>query len=136
MAIHHEVLAAAQRLCAEREQPEFTPDEIVRALPHINAQSVRTHVTSRCCVNAAPHHQSRLDYFRKVGRGRYQLLPRYRRRRALAAPATLRKSPSRPGSDTIHAIVTRSDGVYVATCHEIAVVTQGRTLDETLAHLT
>ena len=65
MAIHDAVLAAAQRLVAGREQPEFTPDEIVRALPHLNAQSVRTHVTSRCCVNATPHHQSRLAYFRK-----------------------------------------------------------------------
>ena len=33
-------------------------------------------------------------------------------------------------------MVTRSDGRYVAACHEIAVVTQGRTLDETLANLT
>ncbi len=69
MAAHHAILAAAQRLCAERREPVFTPDDIVRALPHLNAQTVRTHVTSRCCVNARPHHQSRLEYFRKTGRG-------------------------------------------------------------------
>lgn len=134
MAIHHEVLAAAQRLCAERSTAEFTPDEIVRALPHINAQSIRTHVTSRCCVNAAPHHQSRLDYFRKIGRGRYELLPRYRTR----PPRPLKKAQrlhADRGSDVIHAVVTRSEGRYVASCHEIAVVTQGRTLDETMAGL-
>jgi len=137
MAIHDAVLAAAQRLVAGREQPEFTPDEIVRALPHLNAQSVRTHVTSRCCVNATPHHQSRLAYFRKIGRGRYELLPPHR------TPTSRTKTPrvraARAGSpsqaDTIHAVVTRSDGAYVASCHEIGVVTQGRTLDETLANL-
>ena len=35
----------------------------------------------------------------------------------------------------IHAAVTREDGWYTAECLEIAVVTQGRTLDETLANL-
>jgi predicted RNase H-like HicB family nuclease len=133
--IHQAVLAAAQRLCAGRAQPTFTPDEIVRALPHLNAQSVRTHVTSRCCVNAAPHHGSRPQYFRKISRGRYELLPGHRTRtsrtRSRRAPAT---APSE--SDTVHAVVLRAGGAYVASCHEIAVVTQGRTLDETLANLT
>ena len=78
MPIHEAVLAAAQRLCANRATNEFAPDEVVRALPHLNPQSVRTHVTSRCCVNAAPHHQSRYEYLRKTARGRYELTPKYR----------------------------------------------------------
>ena len=65
MPIHEAVLAAAQRLCANRATNEFAPDEVVRALPHLNPQSVRTHVTSRCCVNAAPHHQSRYEVLSK-----------------------------------------------------------------------
>lgn len=37
---------------------------------------------------------------------------------------------------TIKALVRRGeDGYYVAECVEVAVVTQGRTLDETLANL-
>ena len=38
-------------------------------------------------------------------------------------------------SRTIHAVVFSSDGYFVANCLEVAVVTQGRTLDETLANL-
>ncbi len=38
-------------------------------------------------------------------------------------------------SRNIHAVVFPSDGYYVANCLEVAVVTQGVTLDETLANL-
>jgi len=41
-----------------------------------------------------------------------------------------------PLRHTIHAAITRDEeGWYVAECLEIAVVTQGRTLDETMANL-
>jgi predicted RNase H-like HicB family nuclease len=136
MSTHLEVLETAQRLCADRAEPRFTPDEIVRALPHRNAQTIRTHVTSRCCVNARPHHQSRLPYFRRIGRGRYELTPKYRV--SPSAPRTSRRAASSPGlppRDAIHAIVIRDRGTYVVDCHEIAVVTQGRTLDEALSNL-
>jgi predicted RNase H-like HicB family nuclease len=35
----------------------------------------------------------------------------------------------------IHALVCRGESAWVAECHEIAVVTQGGTLDETIANL-
>ncbi len=136
MTAHLAVLEAAQRLCAGRPEPVFTPDEIVRALPHMNAQTIRTHVTSRCCVNARAHHLSRLEYFRRIGRGSYELLaehrvPRSRRSKGAAA----RRPASGIERDTVHAVVTKNDGAYVVDCHEIAVVTQGTTLDEALANL-
>lgn len=136
MSAHHEILEAAQRICAERPEPVFTPDDIVRALPHLNAQTVRTHVTSRCCVNARPHHQSRLEYFLKTGRGRYELLPQHRLPSGwpVRTPrARQRVTPSQ--RDTIHAVITKDDSVYVVDCHEVAVVTQGRTIDEALANM-
>jgi predicted RNase H-like HicB family nuclease len=37
--------------------------------------------------------------------------------------------------DTVHTIVTRDRGWYVAECLEIAVVTQGRTLDELVTNV-
>ena len=37
--------------------------------------------------------------------------------------------------DTVHAVVVRDGEWYVADCAEIAVVTQGRTLDETIGNL-
>ena len=36
---------------------------------------------------------------------------------------------------SIKAFVYKCDNYYVAECHEIAVVTQGKTLDETIANL-
>lgn len=135
MAAHQLILEAAQRLCADRREPVFTPNEIVQALPHLNAQTVRTHVTSRCCVNARPHHQSRLPYFRKIDRGRYELLSQYRlpkHRTTSAARATQRVDSQR---DTIHAVLTKDTDAYVVDCLEIGVVTQGSTIDEALANL-
>ncbi|TMB51281.1 MAG: type II toxin-antitoxin system HicB family antitoxin [Deltaproteobacteria bacterium] len=35
----------------------------------------------------------------------------------------------------MHAVLQRDEGVYVAECLEVAVVTQGRTADEVLSNL-
>jgi predicted RNase H-like HicB family nuclease len=156
MPIHAEVLRAARRIASRREDWTFTPAEIVLALPHLNERSVRTHVVSRCCVNAPKHHPHRWGYFKRVGRGRYQVLSKYRREsrslerrtsgsaKSEGSPAQVAETsgryaaagPSGPHG-VIHAIVTRDhDGdMYVAECLEIAVATQGRTLDELVALL-
>jgi hypothetical protein len=86
MPIHAAVLDAALRLCRHRGGWTFRPAEIVAALPGLNAASVRTHVMSRCCVNAPPHHAHRWPYFRRIDRGVYQILPAVRGRRPQAAP--------------------------------------------------
>lgn len=174
MPIHDEVLAAARRLGRERGGWTFRPDEVVRALPHLNASSVRTHIVSRCCVNAPAHHLHRWGYFRRVARGLYEILPAYRRgpparraaaadpgkehaakgdaakaggaradaakadaakRRLAEAPATYGWRSAAPPRDTVHAVVTRSRDWYVAECLEVAVVSQGHTLDELVANL-
>ena len=141
MAIHEEVLTAAQRIGAERKDWTFTPNEIVRALPHLNPSSVRTHVTSRCCENAPRHHAHKWPYFARVGHGLYKVLPAVRGKRrsppdhAREAPAGYGASAAAPPRDTIHGVLSRSAGYFVAECLEIAVTTQGRTLDETLANL-
>ena len=44
-AVQKRVLPTAQRLCATRDDWTFTPAEIVRALPGVNATTVRTEVT-------------------------------------------------------------------------------------------
>ena len=36
---------------------------------------------------------------------------------------------------SIKAFIYKGDSHYIAECHEIAVVTQGKTLDETIANL-
>ena len=76
--IHEKVLAAARRLCEDSADWTFTLGDIVQALPHLNENSVSTHVTSRCCVNAPNNHGTTYSYFRRVGRGVYRIEPPYR----------------------------------------------------------
>lgn len=139
--VHMEVLAAALRLCGPDDWM-FRPIQIVRALSHRNESSVRTHVVSRCCVNAPENHDHRLPYFRRVRRGVYEIMPDFRRTPPGETPCSAPGSAAAPLDDygaappsAIHAVITRSEDWYVAECLEAAVVTQGRTFDETLGNL-
>ena len=148
MSVHQEVLEAVRRICRERDAWNFTPHEIVCALPHLKPNSVRTHIVSRCCINAPKNHPHRWDYFRRVGRGTYELLPAKRRAPPARAPAKGdmprvaeaaagafgRRVAARP-RDTVHVVVIRDRNVYVAECLELAIVTQGHTLDEMVTNL-
>ena len=145
MTIHEEILLAARRLCADRRSWTFTPVEVVSALPHLNERSVRTHVVSRCCVNAPSHHPHRWPYFERVRRGVYRIRTQYRvagegqAERAVACEAADASPAYAVASvaprDSVHAVLSESEGQYVAECLEVAVVTQGRSIDETLANL-
>jgi predicted RNase H-like HicB family nuclease len=140
MAVHEEILGVALRLCRRRGGWRFRPVEIVRALPHLDPGTIRTHVVSRCCVNAPINHPHKWDYFERVGRGLYEIRRPYRRpaarKRAVAErPASDGVTADAPRRDTVHAVVSHSRGWYVAECLEVAVVTQGQTLDELLANL-
>jgi hypothetical protein len=138
MAIHEEVLSTARRICRERGEKTFRVADIVHALPHLNPSSVRTHVVSRCCINAPKNHPHKWDYFRRVGRGQYVILSPYDIKKE--PPKRVAESPSAyapagPARDTIHVVVCRSAGRYVAESLELALVTQGRSLDELLRNL-
>ena len=69
--VYQQVLEAARRI-ADRQRT-FRLRDVVAALPHLNPGTVRTHVASRCCVNAPAHHHTRWRYFRSLGQGRYRL---------------------------------------------------------------
>ena len=69
--VHEQVLDAARRV--RGRDGTFRLRDIVAALPHLNPATVRTHVSSRCCVNAPAHHQTRWPYFRALGRGMYRI---------------------------------------------------------------
>ena len=146
MTIHEEILNTARRLCAARRSWSFAPAELVRALPHLNERSVRTHIVSRCCVDAPAHHAHRWPYFRRLGRGVYEIREDYREGARNAAPGpeasfqVAEASPAYrpdPGElrQAIHAVVVESEGMYVAECLEFAIVTQGASLDEMLGNL-
>ena len=146
------VLAAAQRLCETRDDWTFTPAEVVRSLPEVNEATVRTEVTGRCCVNAPAHHARRWPYFRRVDRGRYRIEPAFRQRPPASGTTDYARAGRHSGRhvaetaqgygeertdarDTVHAVVTESEGWYVAECLELAIVTQARSFDDLLVNL-
>jgi predicted RNase H-like HicB family nuclease len=139
--VHECVLDVANRIAQESKDGAFSPDEIVRALPQLNESTVRTHVVSRCCVNAPKNHLHKWPYFRRVAYGKYQVEPDFRQspqgrasksKTSSGGPAhqSRFRHPRRSLRDTIHAIIQKDDQAFVAECLELAVVTQGRTLDE------
>ena len=139
MAVHEDILRIVSGLCAGRGQWTFRTDEVVGALPGLKPGTVRTHVTSRLCVNAPSNHPHRWPYFKRVSRGLYEVLPPYRRP-APALEVRPRKhlvagEVPRVVRDTAHACVSRDLGWYVAECLEVPVVVQGRTMDETIGQL-
>jgi hypothetical protein len=138
MHIHEAVLTTARRLCQERGVKTFRAVDIVRALPHLKGSSVRTHVVSRCCVNAPKNHPHRWPYFRRLARGEYEIVasglaPQRRGGRIEESPADFATAGQL--MDTVHVAVRRSAGFFVAETLELALVTQGRSLDELLANL-
>jgi len=138
MSIQEEVLAAARRICRERGAKTFRVSDIVQSLPHLNPSSVRTHVVSRCCVNAPKNHPHRWPYFRRRDRGVYEIVaghnaPCERPKRMAESPAPY--ASILPLRDTIHVVVRRSAGFFYAEGLELAVVTQARSLDELLRNL-
>jgi len=137
MHVHEEVLEAARRLAATRRDWSFTVQEIVVALPTLNQSTVRTHVVSRCCVNAPKNHPHKWDYFRRIGRGLYQIEMKYRQapRNYPSTPSRGSKYSHREGTGTslrktLHAVIQKDEGAYVVECLELPVVTQGGGLDE------
>jgi predicted RNase H-like HicB family nuclease len=147
MPIHEEVLAAARRLAANEKDGSFAVRDILALLPHLKENTVRTHVVSRCCVNAPKNHPHKWEYFRRIGRGRYRIETKYRSGPAktnaphpLAASRTAEAFSRRPKNEvrnkrSIHAVIHKDEETYVVECLELPVVTQGSTLDEAVANL-
>jgi len=146
MHVHDEVLAAANQIGRERGDWTFTPLEVVRALPVLNESSVRTHIVSRCCVNAPKNHLHKWDYFRRVGHGRYEVVSKYRTlpvNEGTTHSGSARTSPQQHFGEArvpvrrevIHAVAHPDEDGYYVECLEVSVVTQGDTLDELVRNL-
>ena len=146
MHVHDEVLAAANQIASRRADWTFTPYEVVKALPILNENSVRTHIVSRCCINAPRNHLHKWGYFRRVGHGRYQVVTKYRNSPAdqdSAASLSTGNSPRQDfrearvpvQRDVIHAVAYPDEDGYYVECLEVSVVTQGDTLDDLVRNL-
>lgn len=138
MAVHEEVLAAARRICRERAEKTFRVSDVVRALPHLNPSTVRTHIVSRCCVNAPKNHPHKWDYFKRVRRGEYLILASDdvggERPGRVAETASTYSAVGR-ARDTVHVVAHRSAGYFVAEGLELALVTQAQSLDELIRNI-
>jgi hypothetical protein len=77
MTARDEVLAAAKELAARTSDGTFTVEEILDHLRRRGSRykpsTIRTHVTSRMCVNAPNHHAVTYRDLVRVGEGRYRL---------------------------------------------------------------
>jgi hypothetical protein len=77
MTCRDEVLAAARRLAAANPDGCFTIDDVVQAMARVGtrypASTIRTHVSSRMCVNAPAHHATRYPDLVRDSHGRYRL---------------------------------------------------------------
>lgn len=82
MACRDEVLAAANSLCTRLGRDTLSLGEIVaemRARKSSYAEStIRTHVTSKLCMNAPTNHAKTYADFESLGGGEYRLLTRGR----------------------------------------------------------
>lgn len=134
MPVHERVLEAALRLCRERGGWTFGVGDIVAALPDLNPGSVRTHLMSRCCVNAPAHHAHRWPYFRRRRRGVYEILPAWRRGRGSDSglPARAGDEPSAPEIRTV--VEVRESGTgFVARIPGHPRAVRGASLDAVAA---
>ncbi len=132
MTIRERVLEVALLMCRGRKGWVFRPAEVVAALPDLNPGSVRTHVMSRCCVNAPAHHSHRWPYFRRVRRGAYEILPRMRRQ---TIRKDLRRTTRTPDAPVIQVDVREETGTYVAESASLPRTVEGPTLDALAANV-
>jgi len=77
MSCHIDVLSAAKVIVELKGKNEFSPKEIIEYMK-LNGttyaeSTIRTHIVSRCCVNAPEHHAVRYKYFERISRGLYKL---------------------------------------------------------------
>ena len=142
MHVHEEILETARRLASARRNWSFTVQEIVAALPVLNQNTVRTHVVSRCCVNAPKNHLHKWDYFLRIERGVYQINVKYRQATGKGPRPQLSGSRESQGDGArgrlrknLHAVIQKDGEAYVVECLELPVVTQGRSLDEAVDNL-
>ncbi|QYR21133.1 hypothetical protein KZ483_26065 [Paenibacillus sp. sptzw28] len=71
------ILAAVREIVKCKGNNEFEIGEVVDYMlsknPNLNVSTIRTHVTSRCCVNATANHAVTYNDYERIGRGTYRL---------------------------------------------------------------
>jgi predicted RNase H-like HicB family nuclease len=124
-------LTAANKIACARKDWSFRLEEILRELPQLNESTVRTHVVSRCCVNAPQNHLHKWPYFRRIRRAVYQVEPKFRARPPVSEEPVSGGSPKRIAlRETLHATIHQDESAFVVECMELPIVSQGDDLDD------
>lgn len=77
MSCRGEILDCVQRIIIQKASNEFTIEEVLDDMrtreTEYSVSTIRTHITSRLCVNAPAHHAVRYPDFERTARGTYRL---------------------------------------------------------------
>ena len=73
-----ELLEVAKDVISRKGKNEFTVLEIVKAMEEhgtvYKESTIRTHITSKCCVNAPANHNERFSDYQRIEHGLYKVL--------------------------------------------------------------
>ncbi|MBP1153937.1 MULTISPECIES: hypothetical protein [unclassified Paenibacillus] len=72
-----EILASVHEIVKRKGQNEFEVKEVIDYMvsknPNYNESTIRTHIGSRCCVNANANHAVTYNDYERIGHGVYRL---------------------------------------------------------------
>lgn len=78
MTCRDKILAATKRLTESAERDDYTLQELLKEMRQHGTthkeSTIRTHVTSRLCVNAPDHHAVTYPDLERIALGRYRLV--------------------------------------------------------------
>lgn len=77
LSCRDEILVCARTIINRKAVNEFTVKEIVEEMVKNNTSykdsTIRTHITSRCCINAPSHHGTVYNDFDRIRIGVYKI---------------------------------------------------------------
>jgi hypothetical protein len=77
MSCRDEILDCVRRITTEKGCDEFTIEEVLHGMRTCGTKycdsTIRTHITSRLCVDAPKHHAVRYPDLERTARGTYRL---------------------------------------------------------------
>lgn len=78
MTCRDELLIIIRNLVSESEKNEFSLDEVFKLAKEkrikYSDSTIKTHLSSRMCINSPQHHQTKYDDLERIKRGLYRLL--------------------------------------------------------------
>lgn len=80
------ILAAVREIVKRKNLNEFEVGEIIDFMfskdQSLNVSTIRTHIASRCCVNASPNHAVTYNDYERIGKGLYRLFEGHERNKS------------------------------------------------------